>query len=814
MKRWLSIEYILKGIYLGLLLFIALQEPAAGYLEIVAWLVLGGLAIGLGISAVRKLREGYSAKGKLLPFLIFLLLESPELVYAGIIVGLTAGAFMVPRADDLPEWTLAACVGGGALLGYVFAIVQGLPDKWTRFGIMLAVGAALAAAGLYLLPEVIESDKQFGVTIMLGMILFYLLTFAGQAEESEVEIAAICAALGVGFHQVRLTPNFATIGFLVPLAIYYWYTTRVLPGLRVFKHAMRGMSYAKIGQHRQALVTFQRALELDPNHTLAREGLWSVHKAIDWTEVAQDKDMINLVNFDLCLERVSALLASPPAPAARAEALRLLDLVLRHEPRRRPVVQYWRAVAHIHSKEYDQAAEELASVLDPTEYDPNDPQRWSILLPAWQVALRSVAAIRQKVGEPQLAVPGRRMEAIAAVERRLALVPGDADARQLKNNLYGGLTLAEYQTALAKGGPPSDFDHGIVRDVGQAMLQEANRWQRGAEYLHIAAHGLLDQAPVLFTAAATAAEKAGDLDAAWRYYEMAVQAGKALGPKSLAGEPHTAFYTAAKWIADRAAAQGKLDSAIDHYHLYTDYERSGIETLRALANLYEKRNQPGDMLNCVRIVEHALLYDGKDKDLLERKDKYYYSLKPDELKPKVEAVKRLFDVAYCLKKARGVIDMKQLDPELLDWALHLVKLVEIVEPANVTAKLLRARCHQNLGERDDALRIMEDVWVAGRPAKFASGEDEESWYALCQRLGTQYLRDLTRPDLAIPCLVEFKKSTKSGADTLFKLGEAYEQTGDIKRAINSFEQVTAYESHPLASEAQSALFRLKGKLGA
>ena len=46
--RWLHAEYILKGTYLGLLLFAALAEPDWISLGVVALLALGGLAIALG----------------------------------------------------------------------------------------------------------------------------------------------------------------------------------------------------------------------------------------------------------------------------------------------------------------------------------------------------------------------------------------------------------------------------------------------------------------------------------------------------------------------------------------------------------------------------------------------------------------------------------------------------------------------------------------------------------------------------------------------------------------------------------------------
>ena len=65
------------------------------------------------------------------------------------------------------------------------------------------------------------------------------------------------------------------------------------------------------------------------------------------------------------------------------------------------------------------------------------------------------------------------------------------------------------------------------------------------------------------------------------------------------------------------------------------------------------------------------------------------------------------------------------------------------------------------------------------------------------------------PDLAVPCLSDFRKSSKSGARTLYKLGQAYEQLGDRVRAAKCYEQVTAYEGNPLAPDAYDALQRLK-----
>ena len=44
--------------------------------------------------------------------------------------------------------------------------------------------------------------------------------------------------------------------------------------------------------------------------------------------------------------------------------------------------------------------------------------------------------MKRRVGQPQLGLPGRRMEAIAAVERRLRVKPDDTVAWELKRLLY------------------------------------------------------------------------------------------------------------------------------------------------------------------------------------------------------------------------------------------------------------------------------------------------------------------------------------------------------------------------------------------
>src|SRR5262249_17889135 len=130
-----------------------------------------------------------------------------------------------------------------------------------------------------------------------------------------------------------------------------------------------------------------------------------------------------------------------------------------------------------------------------------------------------------------------------------------------------------------------------------------------------------------------------------------------------------------------------------------------------------------------------------------------------------------------------------------------------IRPQSVAVRWLSARARLRRGERDEAVAILEGI--RNNPQEKMSGDDADAWYETNPRLGYLYLDELSRPDLAIPCFLEFRKSSKAGADSLYRLGQAYEATGDIAKAKRYYEQVTAYEQHPLAPDAREALYRLQ-----
>jgi tetratricopeptide (TPR) repeat protein len=820
--RWLQTEYLLKGVYLGLVLYAALQQaatPQYGWdaLARVNLLALGGLVLALIAAGLAKVREGYRVRGRLLIFTLFLLLESPTLVYAGILGGTFAGIIWVrqllgeqPRLNEL----FLPALGGGAIAGLAFGSLRQVRHRLTRIGLILALAVGLAGGLLYWLGQFgdlaqkhhLDDQTVFAVQILLSIPFFYLLTFAGHEEESEIEIGLMCANLGLGLGILTYDyVQYRSLAFLLPIVVYFGYTMKVLPGLRVLKHAFRGLSYARVGRYRRALQAFRRALQLDPNNRLARDGFWDVHRSLDLDQLANDPPTLALVDLDLCLQRAGSLLLQPgPSAAQLDEAHRLLDLVLRLQPSIRPSVDYWRAVAHTHARRYEDAAKELEHVLDPSHYGPGNSQRHNVLLASWQLALSLHDELRRRVGQTQLALPNRRMEAIAAVERHLAGNPNDQTIWGLKRILYQDVTEKEYNDFAGAGIAAPHFDHEYVQQLGLALIDDNARWQRGGEYLRMAARGLPSLGPTIFVQIAQAHQRAGHIEEARHNYELAKRAGLAVGQKSLADAERQAYFNTVKLLGEDALARGDTDAAIENYHLYAESERAGLETLRTLAGLYEKK---GDALSAMRVTDQALVYNPKDKDLLERKDRYYYSVMPEQMRPRIESVRPWFDFDYCVRKARSILDGRSTDVEWLDVAHHLIQLALVVMPESRAVKVLLAKVLLRYGERDRALATLEEVRNP-KPEKFANGEDEDAWYQSCQLLSDLYL-EVGRPDLAVPCLIDFRKSSKSGARTLFKLGQAYEQLGDRVRAAKCYKQVTAYEGNPLAPDAEDALQRLQ-----
>ena len=80
------------------------------------------------------------------------------------------------------------------------------------------------------------------------------------------------------------------------------------------------------------------------------------------------------------------------------------------------------------------------------------------------------------------------------------------------------------------------------------------------------------------------------------------------------------------------------------------------------------------------MTANGLAYSRTDADLLKKRDSFYYSLEPDQLRKVKDVVTKWFDVQYCVDKAMSVLNSKEDDIELLDWASHLATLAGIMQP--------------------------------------------------------------------------------------------------------------------------------------
>ena len=807
------LEYFLKGIFLGLAIYGSLQ---AGRLETptyLTFLTLNGIAwaglfvafIAGVISQRAQLKVGLKNPAA---FILFLILENSSKIFDGILLGTALGVFVAVPSDSK---LLISCVGLGGALGLSFFSIRKVKVPNIRLGIIFAVATGLCAAIAYFLgvtswnenPLILPHPHLFSFQLIAFLPLFYILTFCGLAEESEVEIGAFSSLLGIalGILTMEHVP-LRTLGFLAPIVLFFVYTMRILPALRILKHVFRGMSFAKLGQQKNALMAFKRALQLDPQNNLARNNYWKLHADLDPIKLETDPETMALVDCDLCLDRVESLLVSgKPSDDKVAEALRLLSLVEKLKPSLNDGTRYWRAVLALHDKNFVGAAAILLKNLN--NYHISEEQlAGKYLYASWSLALAGHPEMKSRVGFPLLTDAAIKMNAIAAVERHIAHEKDDQAAWGIKRFLYTDMT-----SAIFFQNPPrsmADFDFMFVKDLGLALLEQQKELKRGAEYLDIAVTGLPQHAPFLMVQVGKAFAQQGQEAESESYFEKAVAMGRQSGHKNLQDQDRLAYFSALKFLADSYLHRKDTDKAIEYYHLFAQFERSGVETLRTLATLHEEK---GEALAALRAVEQALIYQPDEKDLIARKDRYLYSITVEELTANKELLAKGFDVDYCMKRAKGILESKLDGPDWIVVARHLSNLAMVFAPESIQARTLYAKALLRHGDRTEAKEILEQVRDP-KPGSFSSSDDEDSWYGSCQVLGDIYM-ELDEFEKAVACFQDFKKSPKSGARTWLKLGIALEKLNDTKKAIACYEQATAYEGNPFAREAQEALYRLK-----
>ena len=159
----------------------------------------------------------------------------------------------------------------------------------------------------------------------------------------------------------------------------------------------------------------------------------------------------------------------------------------------------------------------------------------------------------------------------------------------MKRQLYAELTEREYYSIAQPGQPLPIFNHEYAqRRRHRVACRSARQWQRGCEYLRIAAHGLPLQAATLYIQIAQAHEKHGDKDGMWQNYQNAMQIGRSVGVQNLQPADKEALFATVKKIGEQAVAEKQLDAALEAFKFYSQNENAGIETYRVLADLFEQ----------------------------------------------------------------------------------------------------------------------------------------------------------------------------------------------------------------------------------
>ena len=208
----------------------------------------------------------------------------------------------------------------------------------------------------------------------------------------------------------------------------------------------------------------------------------------------------------------------------------------------------------------------------------------------------------------------------AVVEQHLANNPEDQTIWGLKRVLYHELHEEEY-LAEAETWPteppaepqPPRFDYAFVQQLGLALINNDERWgtrrripaHRRPWHAAVRPQHVCHDRP----GAATHREFGRGL-AQLRVGQTCRQERRPL--PTCPPEEAEVYYGTVKYLGDAAQARGDLDTAIENYRIYVESSSSGIETLRNLAGLCERK---GDVLSALRFNDMALVYNAKDKDL-------------------------------------------------------------------------------------------------------------------------------------------------------------------------------------------------------
>jgi tetratricopeptide (TPR) repeat protein len=809
-------ELLVKGVFLGLVLHAA---RLLGLADHACWRELGLLmacaAGGWVLGTLATL--GRPRSGSIGSRLMLGLLEDGWLAQAGLVVGLGAGivAFLHPiGGEDAAGWLLGLSLAG-AMLGFVFAILQQIPSRAARLGIGAALGLIMVgtmglALGLWGTEGLARVRPPgcvvAGLWLLAALVLHIGLVLTSLEPESEAELGCVTTALpGLGVYLASGATGWGLgLGLLIPSLAYLLLGEGIAGRIRLGKLLTRARLNMSIGNWRKALGCSSRALGIDPGNPRALADFWRLTSKLDTEELLADTNARSLVRAERCLDWVGRRLGSNPGPVGLEECDRMLALVEKLDPPLIPQAEYWRVVADLHAGQTEVASRRARALLEaPADSsDAAGPARQA-RRQLWLLAMAWHDRLRGEVAEPLLkARPEAVLEAWEAVEQALEADTENPRLRAAWRSLVERLDESRHGPLVDKGGPAVDWRR--VEGLAVGMLEDPNRRARGCELVRLAARANPSTSPASLVAVARALQAAGEEQPGIDHFRMAVSLAQKQGIANLSAEDRELYFRAVKYLAEVAEHQENWAEAARLWTLYTENDRSGLETLRKLAELHEKL---GDPAHALRAVEKGLLYAGKDTDLLERRERYLWSITPEQVQASPDTFKGIIDPAFCAERARKALDSNQADPEWLRFAEHLLRLALLVRPDHLPSRQMLGRALARLGDRDGAVAEWEKVRT-NKPSNWVEGESDEAWQRANQALGDAYL-EMGRYQDAIDCLEDFRKSSRSGANTLFKLGQAHEGLGQFRQARKHYREVEGFEGNPLVWQAREALDRIR-----
>lgn len=696
-----------------------------------------------------------------------------------------------------------------ALVLFLYQALRKSPPGWRAAGAWLGFGlvvATAAAVGLWLRNSQAEPLLTAATLLVLaGWVFLYLLSKPVDDDGLPACMLA-CVLVGAALAWVLPVPA-RPLTILVPAVLFWLVQNRWLRPLHALQLSLAALAHEAKGEVPEALQRWHQAGQLYRSASWVQAGLARVLRRLDPSQYRDNPQIMELVDAAHCWRRTEEILLRrpPPGPDLLAEARRLLALALVREPLRQPEADYWLTVAALHGGEHEEAARLLLHLLDDRAARPeHQDSRAAVLARGWELALWLHPQMVTRVGQPLLAA-GRRFDALAAAEETLRRRPGDPVAIQIKHRLYPEVTLAEY--AQEAGQDPrfaaSRFDHAFCAEVARSLLGDATRWRHGIDLLRVAARGLPADAPLLLDEARQVAERRADAALAEALAEEIKKAGLRHGVQHLSDAARQVWWRVVKVLADAALARDERPVALALLRLYADAPQAGAETQRLIADLCV---QEGDIVGALIANARCLVYDAQRPDHLALRDRCYYALTPELVRKEWERLRSAFDIRYCQTRARDLLDMPGSGPVQAAWAEKLTRLALTAEPGDVSAQVLLGRSLLAQGQPDAGFAALCEAFHRGR-GQTLTGESREDWYLACRLLGDHYL-GTGRLAEAIVCLTEFRKSSRSGANTLFKLAQAHEQLGQLDQARQWYEHVTYY-NQPLAASAKEALARLK-----